>query len=90
MKRLILPACLGLAIICSIVSLISARHQTRTLFFELHQLRAQQQQATDERGRLQLELATLGSLSAINHRARTELHMQIPDQIATLALPAQP
>ena len=84
MKRLILPVCLGLAIISSGVALVSARHQTRTLFVELQQLRTQQQHATDEWGRLQLELATLGSLSKINHRARTERQMQIPDHIVTL------
>lgn len=89
MKPLILPICLSLAIICSGVALVSSRHQTRLLFAELQQLRTQQQQATDEWGRLQLELATLGSLSEINRRARTERQMQIPDQITTMAIPDQ-
>jgi cell division protein FtsL len=90
MKRLILPACLGLAIICTSIMLVSARHQIRSLFTELQQLRTQQRQATDEWGRLQLELATLSSLSEIHRRARTELQLQIPKQVATLALPDRP
>ncbi len=90
MRRLILPACLGLAIICTSVMLVSARHQTRSLFTERQQLRTQQQQVTDEWGRLQLELATLSSLSEIHRRARTELQMQTPKQVATLTLPTQP
>ncbi len=90
MKRLLLPTCLSLAIIVSGVALVYARHQARILFAELQQLRTEQQQTHDEWGRLQLELATLGSLSEINRRARTELQMQIPDQVATLTLPARP
>ncbi len=84
---MVLPLILGLAIIASGVALVYARHQTRVLFIELQTMRVQEQKATDEWGRLQLELATQGTLEQVLHRSTEALEMQVPRQTQTIAAP---
>ena len=49
------------------------------LFVELQQVRALRDQADMEWGRLQLELATSGSLGRVMHIASERLQMRVPD-----------
>lgn len=84
---MILPLLLGLAIIASGVALVYARHQSRVLFVELQHIRAEEQQATDEWGQLQLELATQGNLERVLHRGTAQLQMDIPRDTQTISIP---
>lgn len=84
---MLLPFILGLAIIASGVALVYARHQSRVLFVEIQSTRTEAQQATDEWGQLQLELATQGNLERVLHQGAAKLQMAIPRDTQTISIP---
>jgi len=71
-------SCLVLAVILSGVAVVYSKNLSRSLFVEQQQVRAQRDQANTEWGRLQLELATRGSLGRVMHIANERLQMQVP------------
>jgi cell division protein FtsL len=70
---------LVVAVILSGVSVVYAKYWSRALFVELQQVRALRDQADMEWGRLQLELATSGSLGRVMELASERLQMRVPD-----------
>jgi cell division protein FtsL len=84
--KIVLPLLLSLAIIASGIALVYARHQSRLIYIELQTTRIKEQQATDEWGQLQLELATQSTLEKVLRRATRELNMQKPQEIRSITL----
>lgn len=72
-------AVLVAAVVASAVSVVYAKYLSRALFVELQQVRALRDQADMEWGRLQLELATSGSLGRVMNIASERLEMRVPD-----------
>jgi len=70
---------LVVAVVTSGISVVYAKYRSRALFVELQQVRALRDQADMEWGRLQLELATSGSLGRVMHIASERLQMRVPD-----------
>ncbi len=70
---------LVVAVIASGTSVVYAKYLSRALFVELQQVRALRDQADMEWGRLQLELATSGSLGRVMNIASERLQMRVPD-----------
>ena len=66
-------------VIVSGISVVYAKYLSRSLFVELQQVRALRDQADMEWGRLQLELATSGSLGRVMAIASERLQMRVPD-----------
>lgn len=66
-----------LAVLASAVAVVHAKARSRALFVELQQARAAHELASMEWGRLQLELASAGSLEDVMRAAR-RLHMHPP------------
>lgn len=56
-----------------------AKYQSRILFIELQKLREATDAESREWGRLQLELASQGSLEDVMRAARERLRMRVPD-----------
>lgn len=70
---------LTIAVVASGISVVYAKYLSRVLFVELQQVRALRDQADMEWGRLQLELATSGSLGRVMAIAGERLQMRVPD-----------
>ena len=66
------------AVLGSGVGVVYAKNQSRALFVQLQKLRAQNDLAVAEWGRLQLELANKGSLEDVMRIAGGRLKMQAP------------
>ena len=66
------------AVLASGVSVVYAKNQSRALFVQLQKLRASNDLAVAEWGRLQLELANKGSLEDVMRIAGGRLKMQVP------------
>lgn len=66
------------AVIGSGIGVVYAKNQSRALFVELQQLRAENDLAVAEWGRLQLELANKGSLEDVMRIASGRLNMHAP------------
>jgi cell division protein FtsL len=79
-------AILCVAIILSGVAVVHAKYESRRLFIELQSLRMQRDLADMEWGRLQLELATRGSLGRVARIAdeRLQMHKPSPEQIVVV------
>lgn len=71
-------AFLVVAIVSTAVSVVYAKSLSRSLFVELQHEREQRDQADMEWGRLQLELATSGSLGRVMHLATERMQMRAP------------
>lgn len=69
---------LVLAVLVSGVGVVYAKNQSRALFVESQKLRAQHDVAVAEWGRLQLELASEGSLEDVMRIAGKRLKMRPP------------
>lgn len=69
---------LCVAVVASGVAVVHAKYQSRLLFVELQQVRAERDQADMEWGRLQLELATRGALGRVARIAGDSLQMAAP------------
>ena len=69
---------LVLALVVSGVSVAYAKFQSRALFVELQQMRAERDRADAEWGRLQLEVAAQGSLGRVTRIADRRLKMRVP------------
>ncbi len=61
------------------VGVVYAKARSRALFVEVQQQRAVLEREIMEWGRLQLELASTGSLEDVTRAARGRLHMRAPD-----------
>ncbi len=70
-----------LAILLAIVlmAFIYSQNETRKVFAELQRLETTTTQINTEWARLQIELSTLVSNSRIEHIAKTELGMKLPE-----------
>jgi cell division protein FtsL len=77
-KTLILAALAGLLTFASAVELVLQRHQSRRLFVELQDLRAQRQALDQEWGQLLLEQATWGAELRVEQVASEKLGMVTP------------
>ncbi len=72
-------SCLVVAVILSGMGVIYAKFLSRALFVDLQQMRADRDAVDMEWGRLQLELATAGSLGRVMRIADERLQMQVPE-----------
>jgi cell division protein FtsL len=74
------------AVITSAVAVVNAKYESRMLFVELQQVRAERDVADMEWGRLQLELATRGALGRVMRIAdeRLQMHVPQPQQIVVV------
>lgn len=72
-------SCLMAAVVCSGMAVVYAKFLSRSLFVELQQVRAARDDVDLEWGRLQLELATAGSLGRVMRIADERLQMQVPE-----------
>jgi cell division protein FtsL len=69
---------LAVAVVASGVAVVHAKYESRALFVELQEVRAERDLADMEWGRLQLELATRGALGRVMRIADERLQMQVP------------
>ncbi len=75
------PCCavaLGLSVVASCLSIISASHQSRQSFALLQSLQSEQWQLQEQRGRLLLQQSTLAAHHRVERLARQELGMRLP------------
>lgn len=70
--------CLAVAVVGSGVGAVYAKFMSRSLFVELQQVRVERDRLDMEWGRLQLELATRGSLGRVMRIAEKRLDMRPP------------
>lgn len=75
----IATVCLVVVVLGSGVGVVYAKFMSRSLFVELQQVRAERDRADLDWGRLQLELATRGSLGRVMRIADERLQMRVPD-----------
>ena len=70
----------------SAIAVVWSKNRSRALFLDLQRLRAQHELASMEWGRLQLELANVGSLDDVMRIAGKRLHMHppAPEQIVVV------
>ncbi|RMG35345.1 MAG: cell division protein FtsL [Gammaproteobacteria bacterium] len=68
----------AVAVLGSAIGVVYTKALSRTLFVELQKARAQHEEANMEWGRLQLELASTGSLEEVMRAAAESLHMHAP------------
>lgn len=66
------------AVLASAIGVVYAKAESRALFVALQKARAQHEEASMEWGRLQLELASTGSLEEVMRAAAGRLHMHAP------------
>jgi cell division protein FtsL len=79
-RRALVWLLLGIfAVLASGIGVVYAKARSRALFVEVQQQRAQLEREIMEWGRLQLELASTGSLEDVTRAARGRLHMRAPD-----------
>jgi len=70
---------LTLVLLVCALAVVSARHQARKLFVQLHSEQAKARDLDVEWGRLQLEISTWLMHNRVEEVARTRLHMAVPD-----------
>jgi cell division protein FtsL len=71
-------ALLIVAVLSSGIGVVWEKNQSRALFVDLQKLRARHELASMEWGRLQLELANVGSLEDVMRIGSKRLHMHAP------------
>lgn len=62
-----------------LVAFIYSQNETRKVFAELQRMESEKTQINTEWARLQIELSTLVSNSRIEHIAKTDLGMKLPE-----------
>jgi len=72
----------------TMLGVVGYRQQSRAIFVELQQVRAQLDQQEMLRSRLQLEQSTLANIARIKQIASERLAMHMPKQVQIMALPA--
>jgi cell division protein FtsL len=77
-RQVLWSALLILGILSSGVGVVWEKNQLRALFVDLQKLRARHELASMEWGRLQLELANVGSLEDVMRISGKRLHMHAP------------
>jgi len=77
---------LVIAILISGVAVVWLKNQSRLLFVDLQKLRAEHELASMEWGRLQLELANVGSLEDVMRigTGRLQMHAPGPEHIVVI------
>ncbi|WP_078121023.1 cell division protein FtsL [Thiosocius teredinicola] len=76
--QLFMVSFLGVAVVLSGIGVVYAKYESRAMFVELQDLRAERDQVDMEWGRLQLELATRGALGRVMSIAHERLEMRVP------------
>ncbi len=66
------------AVLGSAIGVVYAKAESRALFVELQKARRHHEEASMEWGRLQLELASTGSLEEVMRASAGRLHMRAP------------
>lgn len=66
-------------VIVSAIGVAQSRYDTRRLFVELEQLRADCLQLEEDWGKLQLEESTFSTHGVVEQKARSQLGMIMPD-----------
>lgn len=79
LTRAIVALLTAVVLLCAL-AVIDARHENRTLFAQLQQLRQQRDQLNVEWGQLLLEQSTWSTHARIEQLATGELDMQMPAQ----------
>lgn len=79
MKRILLIAVLGVAVIASALGVVYAKHQSRKLFVQLTELQQQRDEMNIEWGQLQLEQSTWATHGRIEQKAQQRLKMKNMD-----------
>jgi len=77
--NLVQLAVLLIGVLASAVTVVWLKNQSRQLFVELQQVRAERELAGMEWGRLQLELANVGNLEDVMRISSRRLHMHEPE-----------
>ena len=84
-SQLIWVVLLVVAVLGSGVGVVYAKNQSRALFVELQKMRAENDMAVMEWGRLQLELASVGSLEDVTRAAqRLKMRPPQPDNVVVV------
>ncbi len=84
--RLIIILIALLAVICSALGVVYARHESRRAAVQLGLLEDQRDELIGEWSRLQLEQAWLADASHVESKAREQLGMQIPENAVILVV----
>jgi len=66
-------------VLVSALAVVNTSYNSRTLFYELQQLRSQANQLEVEWGQLKIEQSTFGLEGRIERKAMEELSMKLPD-----------
>ena len=73
-------------VLCSALTVIYVKHQSRVLFADLRNIQKQQDLQVIEWGRLQLQNTTLATHSNVESRARKDLKMRLPENVELVRL----
>lgn len=73
-----ITAVLGIAVICSAIAGVYARHESRKQFGALQQLIAERDELAVEWGQLQIEQSTWSTHSRVERLARQKMGMRSP------------
>lgn len=84
--RLIVTLIALLAVICSALGVVYARHESRHNAAQLGLLEDQRDAYIAEWSRLQLEQAWLADASHVESKAREQLHMHTPEEALILVV----
>ena len=72
-------AVLGVAVLCSALSVVDTSHRTRGLFMESERLRLERDALIARRGRLLLERSTFSAYNRVETLAAERLSMRMPE-----------
>lgn len=75
----VIAVALAVLLAIVLVAFIYSQNETRKVFAELQRMESAKTQINTEWARLQIELSTLVSNSRIEHIAKTELGMKLPE-----------
>jgi len=86
-RPVLVTAFLALGVLASAIATVYARHEARTQFAELQQLRAERDALEVEWGRLQLEQSTHSTHARVERLARQKMSMRPPASAEVLVVP---
>ncbi len=75
----VLTVILSVLLAAVLIAFVYSQNETRKVFAALQQAEQEKTQINGEWARLQIELSTLVSNSRIEHLAKTELGMKLPE-----------
>jgi cell division protein FtsL len=78
MRNVLLLLLLSIVLV-SALAVVNTSYNSRTVFYELQQLRSQANQLEVEWGQLKIEQSTFGLEGRIERKAMEELNMKLPD-----------